>query len=115
MLKRTDPPGGPEPDSLGDLFGRAKDEGRAWVEAEVALYKTIGTEKVNAWKVPVAMLAAAAYLAHAAAIVLIATIFVALAQVMNPALAGVVTLVILLAGAAILAKVALGKLKGAGK
>ena len=110
MLKRNDPPG-QEPDSLGDMFARAKAEARAWALAEIALYRTIGTEKAKAWKVPAILLAAALFLAHAALLVLVATLFVALAQVMNAALAGLVTTVILAGGAAILAKVALGKLK----
>lgn len=115
MLKRIEVGDAPEPDSLSGLFGQAKDEAKAWVQAEVALYKTIGTEKVNAWKVPVAMLAAAAFLGHAALLVLIATLFVGLAQLMNPALAGLATVVILLAAAGILAKVGIGKLSGPAK
>ena len=115
MLKRQDPPGSPSgnaggADGLAALFTRAKDETTAWVQAEVALYKTIGTEKANAWKLPVVLLATAAFLAHAALLALIATLFVALALVMNAALAGLVTVLILGTGAALLAKVALGKL-----
>ncbi|MCA1654018.1 MAG: phage holin family protein [Sphingomicrobium sp.] len=115
MLKRIDSPPRPEPDSLAGLFGRAKDEARAWLQAEVALYKTIGTEKANAWKLPVMLFAAALFLGHAALLALVATLFVALAQLINPALAGLLTVVILVGTAAILAKVGLAKLKDAGK
>lgn len=114
MLKRNDPMSA-QPESIGELFGRAKDEAKAWAQSEVALYKTIGVEKANAWKTPVILFVAALFLAHMALLVLIATLFVALAQVMNPALAGVVTFVILLAAAGILAKVGQSKLKGASK
>ncbi len=114
MLKRNDPPAhGPE--SLGELFGRAKDEAKTWVQAEVALYKTIGTEKVNAWKVPVILFVVAAFLAHMALLALVATLFVGLAQLMNPALAGLLTVVILAAGAGICAKLGVSKLQGAAK
>ncbi|MEO5640298.1 MAG: phage holin family protein [Sphingomicrobium sp.] len=110
MLKPVDQPES-EPDSLSDLVGRAKDEARDWAMAEVALYRTIATEKANALKVPIALFAAALFLGHAALLVLVATLFVGLAQLMNPALAGLVTLVILGGGAAILAKVGLARLK----
>ena len=114
MLKRHDSPiAGPE--SLGGLFSRAKEEVRAWVEAELALYKTIGSEKAKAWQAPAMMLAAALFLGHAALLVLVATLFVALAQIMNPALAGLVSVAILAGAAAIFVKVAIAKLKGSGK
>jgi len=114
MLKRTDPPVA-EPDSLSDLFGRARDEGKAWAQAEVALYRTIATEKAKAWQAPLILFGAALFLGHAALLVLVATLFVTLAQVMNPALAGVVSVLILAGAAAILVKVALGKIKAIGQ
>ena len=113
MLKPRDPPG--EPASLSDLFGRAKEDARLWASAEVALYRTIATEKLRAYKLPLMLLGAALFLGHAAMLVLVATLFVALAQVMNPALAGLVSVGILAGTAAILVKVALGKMKSASK
>jgi len=110
MLKPVDQPGG-EPDSLSDLIARAREHARAWAMAEVALYRTIGTEKANALKVPIALFAVALFLAHAALLVLVATLFVGLAQLMNPALAGLVSVVILGGAAAILAKIGLARLK----
>jgi len=114
MLKRTDPPKA-EPDSLSDLFGRARDEVKAWAQAEVALYRTIATEQAKAWRTPLILFGAALFLGHAALLVLVATLFVALSQVMNPALAGLASMVILAGAAAILVKVALGKIKASGK
>ena len=112
MLQRNDPPAEPpEPDSLGTLFGRARDQAGDWFRAEVALYRTIGTEKANAWKIPLALLGTALLLGHAALIALVATLFVGLAELMNPALAGLVTVLILGGTAAILIKVALARLK----
>lgn len=112
MLKKTE---SAAPDGLGGLFARAKDEAVAWGKAEINLYRTIGTEKANAWKLPLILLGAALFLGHAAMLALIATLFVALALVMNAALAGLVTVVLLAAAAGILAKVALAKIKAAGQ
>lgn len=100
-----------EPDSLGGLFGRARDEARDWAKAEVAVYRTIATEKALAWRTSLILFAAALFLGHAASMVLVATLFVALAQLMNPALAGLLCAVLLAATAAILVKVALTRLK----
>jgi len=112
MLQRNDPPAeDPSAGTLGRLFGRARDQAGDWFRAEVALYRTIGAEKANAWKLPIALLATALFLAHSAMLALVATLFVGLAQLMNPALAGLVTVVILGGLAAILVKVALARLK----
>ena len=112
MLQRNDPPAEPsEADTLGTLFGRARDQAGDWFRAEVALYRTIGTEKANAWKIPLALLGTALFLGHAALIALVATLFVGLAQVMNPALAGFITVLLLAGAAAILIKVALARIK----
>lgn len=110
MLKPTDPPAS-GPDSLSGLFGRARDNARDWAKAEVALYRTIATEKALAWRTPLILLAVALFLGHAVFLVLIATLFVGLAQLMNPALAGLLSAAILAIAAAILVKVALAKLK----
>lgn len=111
MLQRNDPPAEESADTLGGLFGRARDQAGEWLRAEVALYRAIGVEKANAWKLPIALLATALFLGHAAMLALVATLFVALAQLMNPALAGLVTVLILGAIAAILVKLALARLK----
>lgn len=113
-MTHSDPPLA-GPDSLSDLIGRARDEGKAWAQAEVALYRTIATEKAKAWQTPLILFAAALFLGHAAMLVLVATLFVALAQVMNAALAGLVSVVILAGAAAILVKVAVGKIQEIGK
>ena len=110
MLKPVDPPPS-EPDSLGGLFGRARDEARDWAKAEIAVYRIIATERAMAWRTPLILFAVALFLGHAASLVLVATLFVALAQVMNPALAGLVCAVLLAGTAAILVKIAVARLK----
>ena len=110
MLKPVEPPTS-EPDSLSGLFGRARDDARDWAKAEVAVYRIIATERALAWRTPLILFAAALFLGHAASLVLVATLFVALAQVMNAALAGLLCACLLAAAAAILVKVALTRLK----
>ncbi len=114
MLKRTDPPEAVA-DSLSDLFARARDEGKAWAQAEISLYRTIAIEKATAWQTPLILFGAALFLGHAALLVLVATLFVALAQVMVPALAGLVSALVLVGAAAILVKVALARIKAIDK
>jgi len=80
--------------------------------------KTLGTEKAAELKQPVVFGAAAVLFAHAAFLAVCALIWVALAQVMNAALAGLLTVVILaaIAGAfGYLAYAGILKMKGTGK
>lgn len=114
MLKPNDPSRS-APDSIGALIGRARAEALAWLAAEVELYKTIGVTKASAWKLPAILLAAALFLAHAALLVLVATLFVGLAQLMNPALAGLITALLLGGTAAILVRVAIARAKDAAR
>lgn len=114
MLKPVEPSPA-EPETLSDLVGRARDEARNWAMSEVALYKTIGAEKADALKVPIALLVVALFLAHAALLTLVATLFVGLARLMNPALAGLVSVIILGGVAAILAKVSIARFKRTGR
>ena len=98
MLKRTETiNGGPE--GIGDLVHRLVEDGKAYARAEVAYFKALGTEKANALKLPIILGLVAVLFAHAAFLVLIATIFVGLASLMSDTLAGLLTLVICLAAA----------------
>ena len=98
MLKRTETLQG-EPDGIGDLVHRLVDDAKAYARAEVSYFKTLGTEKANALKLPLILGLVAILFAHAAFLVLIATIFVGLASLMSDTLAGLVTLVICLVAA----------------
>jgi uncharacterized membrane protein YqjE len=98
MLKRTETIKG-EPEGIGDVVHRLVEDAKAYGQAELAYYKTLGTEKANALKAPLVLGLVAILFAHAAFLVLIATIFVGLASLMSDTLAGVVTLVICLAAA----------------
>jgi Putative Actinobacterial Holin-X, holin superfamily III len=111
MLKRSDTIV-PEADGIGDLVHRLVEDGKAYARAEVNVYKTIGTEKVASLRTPIILLVVAVFLAHAAFLALVATVFVGLAQVMQPALAGVVTVLFLAALAGITGYLGASKLTG---
>ncbi len=98
MLKRTETLHG-EPDGIGDIVHRLVEDAKAYARAEVGSFKALGTEKANALKVPLILGLVAILFAHAAFLVLSATIFVGLASLMSDTLAGLLTLVICLVAA----------------
>ena len=104
-----------EPESLSSLFARARDEGKAWAQAEADLYRTIAMEKLRAWQTPLVLLGAALFLGHASLLVAVATLFVALGEVINPALAGLVTMAILSLASFVLVRIALAKFAAIGR
>ena len=118
MLKPATPPPTGGGESIGDLLHRLVNDGKAYAQAEVAYVKTLGTEKAAQLKMPVIYGAAALLFAHAAFLAVCALIWVALAQVMNEALAGLLTVVILGAVAGVLGYLAysgIAKMKGNAK
>lgn len=98
MLKRTETTHG-EPEGLGDIIHRLVEDAKAYARAEFGYFKALGTEKANALKLPIILGLVAILFAHAAFLVLIATIFVGLASLMSDTLAGLVTMVICLVAA----------------
>jgi uncharacterized membrane protein YqjE len=95
MLKRTETIQG-EPEGVGDLIHRLVEDGKTYARAEVDYFKTLGTEKANALKMPLVFGLVALLFAHAAFLALIATLFVGLASLMSDTLAGVLTVLICL-------------------
>jgi uncharacterized membrane protein len=112
MLKRTETAHG-EPESVGDLFHRLVEDGKTYAKAEVNYYKTVGTERASALKMPVILGVLAVLFAHAAFLALCATLFVGLASLMSDTLAGVLTVVILAAVGGVLGYLAYSKAKAA--
>jgi uncharacterized membrane protein len=118
MLKPATPPPTGGEESIGDLVHRLMNDGRAYAQAEVAYVKTLGTEKAAQLKMPVIYGVGALLFAHAAFLAVCALIWVALAQVMNEALAGLLTVIILGALAGVLGYLAysgIAKMKETGK
>lgn len=94
MLYRTETATG-EQESIGDLFHRTVEDGKAYAKAEINYYKTVGTERASALKTPVILGVLGILFAHAAFLALCATLFVGLATLMSDTLAGLLTTVIL--------------------
>ena len=84
-------PTGPDRESsIGDLFGRLADDGRAFVRAEAKLYKTIAQRRADKAKAGIVALVAAALLAEAALITLLIFVAMALAVHVGSLLAGLI-------------------------
>lgn len=112
MLNRTETVQG-EPESVGDLLHRLVEDGKTYARAEVDYYKTVGTERAAALKMPVILGVLALLFAHAAFLALCATLFVALASLMSDTLAGLLTIVILAAVGGVLGYLAYSKAQAA--
>ena len=65
------PAGNRDESSLGDLFGRLADDGKAFVKAEADLYKAIALRRAGRAKSGAIALVVAALLANAALIILL--------------------------------------------
>jgi len=87
------PAGNRDESSLGDLFGRLADDGRAFVRAEADLYKAIALRRAGKAKSGAIALGAAALLANAALIVLLIGIALELSIHVGPFFAALITAV----------------------
>lgn len=112
MLKRTETIEG-EPEGVGELLHRLVEDGKAYAKAEVNYYKTVGTERANALKMPAILGVLALLFVHAAFLALCATLFVGLASLMSDTLAGVLTVLILAGVGGVLGYLAYSKARAA--
>lgn len=115
MLKTTEtpPPQAPGESSIGDLASQLVDDAKAYAKAEVGVAKAIAGEKANAVKVPLILLAASVFVAMGALNALCIAIFVALATLMSPVLAGIVAFLLIGAVAAAMAWIGYSRLRDA--
>ena len=74
--------------SIGELFGRAAEDARAFAKAEIGLYRTIAAHRVSKARNGAIALVAALFLVNAALITLLVCIALALAGLIGPLLAG---------------------------
>lgn len=89
-----DAPGGnPSQRSIGELFGRLGEDGRAFVQAEIGLAKAIVRHRIGAARNGAIALVLAILLINAALITLVVSIALALALRFGPLLAGIITFV----------------------
>jgi hypothetical protein len=109
--------GGPDPkeESIGDLVGRLVEDGRAYAEAEIELYKTIARYRAVRARKALVALAIGWFLLFAAMTALVITALVGLAQTIGPLLAGIVVGVPLAAGGYALARYGWTGIKGLGR
>ena len=113
MLKPADP--GPiekvEEPEISDLLGRLVDDAEAYARAELKVAKAIVEAKIDAFKLPSALLAAALFFAQSALTVLAVAIALALSPFVGPVAAGLVAFLIFGGIAAALVWIGLNKLR----
>lgn len=109
--------GGPDPkeESIGDLVGRLVEDGRAYAEAEIELYKTIARYRAIRARKALVALAIGWFLLFAAMTALVIAAMVSLSQTIGPLLAGIVVGVPLAAGGYALARFGWTEVKGLGR
>ena len=113
MLKPADNPQADEERPIGEIVSDLVDEGKAYARAELNLAKATALAKVEGFKVPAILLAAAALVGMAAINVLAVAIFVALALVMSPVLAGLLAFALVAGAAALLAWLGVRRMRAA--
>jgi uncharacterized membrane protein len=84
------PAGDPRDESIGDLFGRLIDDGKAYARAEVDLYRQIAVHRAGRARSGMVLLGAGAALLLAALIALTLGAVLGLAALTGPLLAGVI-------------------------
>jgi fructose-specific phosphotransferase system IIC component len=94
MLKPADPGPPPPERPIGELVHELIEEGKAYAQAEIDLYRKIASSKAKALVFSVALFATAFALALAAVTALAVGVVIALAKFFGPLLAGVVGLLI---------------------
>lgn len=114
MLKATGegPPSGGDR-SIGELATQLVEDAKTYVRAEIDLAKAIASDKTKSLKVAAIWLGAALLVAIGAMTALSVAIFVGLAMIMSPVLAGFVAFVLIGAVAGLLAWAGVVKLRDA--
>lgn len=77
--------------SIGDLFGSLSQDGKAYVRAEIDLYRTIASRRIGKARNGAIAMVAAVFLLNAGLLTLIICMALALALHIGPLLAGIVT------------------------
>jgi hypothetical protein len=96
--------------SIGDLFSRLKEDGSAYVKAEMGLFAAIARHRVGKARSGFVALVAAIFLLNAALIALLVSIVAALALKVGPLAAGAITFVAVAVIAFLLVRWGAGKL-----
>lgn len=112
MLK----PAGEEPQprgerSFNEIATQLVDDAKAYARAEVDFAKALASEKTKDLRVAAILLVAAAFVAMAALNALVFGIFVGLAMLMSPVIAGIVCFILVGAVAALIGWLGVNKLR----
>ncbi len=102
-------PAGPD-EAIGDLVGRLVEDGRDYAAAELALLKEIARHRAARAKTGAILAGAGATLLLSALTALVVGFVLALSELMNPALAGLLVALVLAVIGGILAKIGAGGL-----
>jgi hypothetical protein len=89
------PAGDPRDESIGDLFGRLIDDGKAYARAEIDLYREIAVHRAGRARSGMVLLGAGAALLLAALIALTLGVVLGLAALTGPLLAGLIVAAVL--------------------
>lgn len=85
----------PQAESIGDLFGRLAEDGRAYAQAELGLYKEIALHRAGKARSGLIALVAGGVLLFCAAIALLFGLVLGLATLIGPLLAGLAVAAVL--------------------
>jgi Ni/Fe-hydrogenase subunit HybB-like protein len=109
------PAGDPREESIGELFGRLVEDGRAYAEAELALARAIAQYRAQRAGRALAALGAGAVLLLSAVTALVIGLVLGLSLYMSPFLAGVIVAALLAGGGWLLVNRGLAGMKGLGR
>ena len=109
------PAADPRDESIGDLFGRLVEDGRAYAEAELKLVKAIAEYRAQRAGRALALLAGGVFLALSAATALVVGAVLGLSLYMHPFFAGLIVAAVLAAGGYALAMAGLKGMKSLGR
>ena len=113
MLKPADPQPPVSERPIGDIVSDIVDDGKAYARAELDVAKATAVAKASALKTPAILLVAAMFVGMAALNALAVAIFVILAMVMSPLLAGLLAFLLIGGLAALLGWLGVQKLRKA--
>jgi hypothetical protein len=111
MLKPADPTPPRDERPIGEIVGDIVDEGKAYARAELKLARAIATAKARSLKTPAILLVTALFVGMAALNALAVGIMIALALVMSPILAALLSFALIGGVAALLAWFGVEKLR----
>lgn len=100
----------PAEPTIGELFGRLTDEGKAFARAEANLYRAIALRRVSLAKNGAIALVATLFLVNAALIALMVGLAMQLAKWVGPALGGLIVFVVVGAIGYLLVRYGIAKL-----